>query len=260
MATPKARAGTANRDSYSHGEVAGYLHDRYHCRRLELAVGLLAGHLESAPGRPGPVVVDLGAGDGSACGRLADHGLRPIAGDIVPDAARAVRARGITAIALDAGECLPFRSGSLDGILAGEIIEHLFDPGLLLRECGRVLRRGGMLVVTTPNLAPAQDRLRFLAGRAPRQVDPFHEYLYLHIRPFTYSLLAYGLRRAGLTPIRLLSNYAVWRTRFGEIRCRWIADRWPTLGGSLIVAAVRPSGAAQPAPGTEPAWNQSARR
>jgi SAM-dependent methyltransferase len=236
----QAQATAANRERYTDNEVAGYLRDPYHRRRLELAVNLLGSTLTSGHGDAQSLVADLGANDGLACTWLAEQGFRPVACDIVPDARRIAHRRGLTTVGLDAGGELPFRSGVFDGILAGEIIEHLYDPGLLLRECRRVLRPGGILVLTTPNLATAQDRLRFLLGRAPRQVDPFHEYLYLHIRPFTYSLLAAGLRLAGLMPMRPLSNYVVWRTRFGEIRSGWAARHWPTLGGSLIVAAIRP--------------------
>jgi SAM-dependent methyltransferase len=228
----QARATAANRERYAGDEVAGYQRDSYHRRRLELAVDLLATGLAADS-----VVADLGAGGGQNSLLLARRGLLPVACDVVP----AARHSGMFAVGMDAGDCLPFRDGALDGVLAGEIIEHLYDPALLLRECRRVLRPGGVLVLTTPNLAAAQDRLRFLVGRAPRQVDPFHEYLYLHIRPFTYSLLAHGLRLAGLVPARPLSNYVVWRTRFGEIRSAWAARRWPTLGGSLVVAAVRPA-------------------
>lgn len=220
---------------YSGDEVAGYLRDPYHRLRLDLAVGLLCGHLP-----PGSVVADLGAGGGEVGVLLRERGLRPIACDAVLDAGRAAGRAGLPAIVLDVGEELPLRSGSLDGVLAGEVIEHVYDPALLLRECRRVLRPGGVLVLTTPNLATAQDRLRFLAGRSPRQVDPFHEYLHLHIRPFTHGLLTTGLRAAGLVPTALRSNHVVWRTRFGEIRSAWAARRWPALGGSLVVAAVRP--------------------
>ena len=238
---PQAQAVEANRQRYAHDEVAGYLQDPYHLRRLELAVRLLAAHLAADRGSGAPVVADLGAGSGLACNLLAQHGLRPIACDIMPQAQRSSRALGFPSIGLDVSAGLPFRTGALAGILAGEIIEHLFDPGLLLRECHRVLRPGGVVVVTTPNLAGLQDRLRFLAGRPPRQVNPFHEYLYLHIRPFTHVLLADGMRRAGLEPQDLASNYVIWRTRFGEVRSRTAARLWPSVGGSLVLAGVRPA-------------------
>lgn len=235
MRRVRSRALDANRRRYSGDEVAGYLRDPYHRLRLDLAVGLLCDGLPR-----GSLVADLGSGGGQVGGLLAARGLRPVACDAVPDAGRAALRAGVPAVALDVGEELPFRSGVLDGVFAGEIIEHLYDPALLLRECHRVLRPGGVLVLTTPNLAPAQDRLRFLLGRAPRQVDPFHEYLHLHIRPFTHGLLTTGLKAAGLVPTALRSNHVVWRTRFGEIRSAWAARIRPTLGGSLVVAAVRP--------------------
>ncbi|ONI84472.1 hypothetical protein ALI144C_15095 [Actinosynnema sp. ALI-1.44] len=237
MSRIHAQAVAANVAGYQHDEVAGYLAHAYHRRRLGLAISLLARHFAGYRGVP--LVADLGANDGQVCTWLADRGMRPIACDIVPHARQVAHARGLLTVGLDAGGPLPLRSACLDGILAGEIIEHLYDPARLLRECARVLRPGGILVVTTPNLAGAQDRLRFLLGRSPRQVDPFHEYLSVHIRPFTYGMLATGLRLAGLTPSRPLSNYVVWRTRFGEVSSGWAARLWPTLGGSLIVAAVR---------------------
>ncbi|MEU4446184.1 class I SAM-dependent methyltransferase [Actinosynnema sp. NPDC050801] len=238
MGRAQGRATAANRRRYAHDEVAGYLRDSYHRRRLRLALDLLGEHLDLAER---PLVADLGAGGGQVSAVLARRGARPIACDVVLDAGRAALRAGVPAVALDLGEPLPFRSGALDGILAGEVIEHVYDPASLLAECHRVLRPGGVLVLTTPNLATPQDRLRFLFGHAPRHVDPFHEYLHLHIRPFTAGLLATGLRLAGLTPTALRSNHVVWRTRFGDLRSARVARHLPTWGGSLVVSAIRPT-------------------
>ncbi|MEU3455198.1 methyltransferase domain-containing protein [Micromonospora sp. NPDC006766] len=62
-------------------------------------------------------------------------------------------------VCLDATRSLPFRAGSFAGLVTGELIEHVYDPVALLRECHRVLAPGGLLVLTTPNLATVQDRL-----------------------------------------------------------------------------------------------------
>jgi SAM-dependent methyltransferase len=253
VAGPDVHAATANRLVYRRDGASDYQGHRYHRTRLALAVQLLAEQLVVPGATRAPVVADLGSGGGAAEALLAERGLRPIACDVLPGPVRRAAADGRAAVQLDAAAGLPFGSGSLDGILAGELIEHLFDPAALLRECCRVLRPGGLLVITTPNLAGVQDRWRFLSGRAPRQVDPFHEYLYLHIRPFTYRLLATGLRAAGLMPVRVVSNYVVWRTRFCELRSRRAARRWPTLGGSLVIGAVRPERALRSVPATGPA-------
>ncbi|MGN5380582.1 class I SAM-dependent methyltransferase [Streptomyces lasalocidi] len=137
----------------------------------------------------------------------------------------------------DASQPFPFADGSLDGILAGDLIHMLFDPAAFLRECCRVLKPDGVLVVTTLNLASLQDRLRFLAGRAPFQIDPLHEVLRLHIRPFTFSALEETLRRTGWRPVARKSNHLVFRWGARKVFVRWPAVLWPSLGNALIVAA-----------------------
>ena len=46
---------------------------------------------------------------------------------------------------------LPLRDNSFDTITAGETIEHLENPAFFLRECKRVLKPKGKLIITTPN-------------------------------------------------------------------------------------------------------------
>ncbi|TLZ79090.1 MAG: class I SAM-dependent methyltransferase, partial [Methanobacteriota archaeon] len=49
----------------------------------------------------------------------------------------------------DAG--LPFRTGSVDSVVASEVFEHLTHPGGFIEEVWRILKPGGRLVLTTPN-------------------------------------------------------------------------------------------------------------
>ena len=46
---------------------------------------------------------------------------------------------------------MPIKNCVIDGIFAGELIEHLENPGLFLSECKRVLKRNGVIIITTPN-------------------------------------------------------------------------------------------------------------
>jgi SAM-dependent methyltransferase len=53
----------------------------------------------------------------------------------------------------------PFAPGHFDVIVALEVIEHLPDPGAYLRQVLRLLRPGGALLLTTPNIAGMSGRI-----------------------------------------------------------------------------------------------------
>ncbi len=61
-------------------------------------------------------------------------------------------------------EGIPYPDDSFDVVSAGEVIEHIYDPDRLLAETRRVLRPGGHVVLTTPNLQAWYNRALFVAG------------------------------------------------------------------------------------------------
>ncbi len=67
---------------------------------------------------------------------------------------------------------LPFRDSSFDSVLAGELLEHLQDPSLFLRESSRVLKPSGTLVLTTPNRKSLLNRL-FKSYEKPAHLSLF---------------------------------------------------------------------------------------
>lgn len=66
---------------------------------------------------------------------------------------------------------LPYPDNHFDVIYCGEVIEHLFDPDSLLKEAHRVLRPGGVLYMTTPNLFAWYNRVLMLFGISPLFVE-----------------------------------------------------------------------------------------
>ncbi|NEA03317.1 class I SAM-dependent methyltransferase, partial [Streptomyces sp. SID10116] len=62
---------------------------------------------------------------------------------------------------------LPFADGAADAVLFSEVVEHLVDPDSALDELRRVLRPGGHLMLSTPNLAAWYNRGLLLAGVQP---------------------------------------------------------------------------------------------
>lgn len=125
--------------------------------------------LARALGTVPQTVLDVGCGDGSAAataaGTLSAH--RMIGVDWSQDALRRA-SRHLTAVRgelTDPG--LPFADGIADAVLFSEVIEHLVDPDSALDELHRVLRPGGHLLLSTPNLAAWYNRALILAGVQP---------------------------------------------------------------------------------------------
>ncbi|MEU6712722.1 class I SAM-dependent methyltransferase [Nonomuraea sp. NPDC046802] len=233
----------ANLAVYSGGEeVRGYFSERYHAVRVLLARKQLGKALEKAALPAGLPVIELGAGGGRIVegGRLLGVlGSRHVVYvDFDPGALGSVEFRGHRRLCSDAATTLPFRDATVCAVVLGELIEHIYDTRRLLEECHRILAPGGVVVVTTPNLAALQDRVRFFAGRSPRHVNPLHRYLWLHIRPFTASSLTEVFGAAGFDVTELESNFVVWRKKSGgRFQSRSLARLFPRLGSILIVCA-----------------------
>jgi SAM-dependent methyltransferase len=134
-------------------------------------------------------VLDAGCGEGVLVDEYADR-LAITGVDANYSSAR-VRTASLTA--------LPFEDGYFDRTLCLDVLEHLSyeDQSRALAELHRVLRTGGELLVSVPNLAHLQSRVQFLLrGRLIRTAS---EYKHPGDRPVgEYLRLA---SRAGFTLI-----------------------------------------------------------
>lgn len=62
---------------------------------------------------------------------------------------------------------LPLADASADAVLFSEVIEHLVDPDSAMDELRRILKPGGHLMLSTPNLAAWYNRALLAAGVQP---------------------------------------------------------------------------------------------
>ena len=119
----------------------------------------------------GRSVLDVGCGAGYGAAELATHACSVAAIDVASDATeyasknyQPTNVHYAQASALS----LPFRDQAFDLITAFEVIEHLSDSKPMLAEARRVLRPGGLFLVSTPN------RLYYAESRAKDGPNPFH--------------------------------------------------------------------------------------
>jgi SAM-dependent methyltransferase len=71
-------------------------------------------------------------------------------------------------------DVFPFPDGSFDLVLCSEVIEHLgLDPMFMLAEINRVLRPGGCLLLTTPNVVSTRNTLKAILGYSPSFYSSF---------------------------------------------------------------------------------------
>jgi len=107
---------------------------------------------------------------------------------------------------------LPFRDGSFDLLVCCEAIEHLEHQYAFARELARVLRPGGWLALTTPNICNAASRLRFLlTGFYSLSIRPSSEFgrnrFIEHISCLTFWQLRHILHTAGLRVERVATDH-----------------------------------------------------
>jgi SAM-dependent methyltransferase len=232
---------------------------------LELAAGLEAGGTRAldVSCRNGEVMRALAARGFEVRGTRFERGLAPIEGMPIDEG-------------VDLTRGLPYPDESFDLVVLTEVIEHLENHRAALGEVARVLRPGGHLILTTPNIMRLDSRLAFMlsgmhkAKRRQIPLDtPLDEAHHFHNYPIPFVLLYYLMRINGLRLERLGHGkvkpfsyvlYAlfypvvaldtrlrlIWRERKPPVRelnrelARWMLDRRVLTEDNLIVRAHKP--------------------
>lgn len=130
-------------------------------------------------------LLDVGCWDGAATERYARRlGAAARGVELFEAQARAAEARGIEVARLDLETgCFPWGDGSMDVVLSNQVFEHLKNVWRPMTEIHRVLRPGGWLVLSVPNLASLHNRVLLALGRQPTSIRTLGP----HVRGYTFG-------------------------------------------------------------------------
>ena len=234
----------------SSGAAAGYLERVFRATERENRRAIL----RVLPRGHGGALLDLGTNTGAFTAKVAEHlGATRVAGvEFIDEHAAAARARGIEVVAADLDEGLPFGDGEFDTVHANQVIEHVRRTDGFLREIRRVLRPGGLALLSTNNLASWHNVVSLSLGLQPtpahvsdelivgNPLDPHHGRRHAdlgqsHLRLFTGRALMELCAAHGLEHVTLrTAGYYPLPPRIGRLAA--CVDR---AHGAFLVALVR---------------------
>lgn len=187
--------------------------------------------------KPNARILDAGCGAGPALRFLNQRGFLPFGSDLVEyplqQARRLIpRAR---LVQCDSDKPLPYAENSFDLILMSEVIEHVSSPEFTLGECFRVLRAGGAVAMTTPNLWDVR-RLYYPAlGRVwSGDADATHQTLF---NPQTMQRV---LTRSGFQKVRVRAGFKPLRwVSVRKLGVRTPLPGLPVIGNTLVAVGYK---------------------
>lgn len=180
----------------------------------------------------GKVVLDIGPAEligtinrdkeqESVLKRVTDSAQRVIGLEKSAEQVKALRERGYD---IREGDAEDFCMGEMfDAIVAGELIEHLSNPGMFLECAKRHLKPDGVLLLTTPNRFGAGV---FLSALLHNRIPTYNKPIAKHVMYFDENCLRDLLQRHGFTRFDL-SNY------------EWVGRPAPNLTTSVLNALLR---------------------
>jgi len=160
--------------------------------RVDIALKLL---------ESGDKLLDVGCGDGTL-GYYAKAKYKEVYGvDISEKALNIARKRGVITFKVDLNkEALPFSNNFFDAVTCLDVIEHVIDPRFLVGEIHRVLKKGGILIISTPNIRYWRYLFSLIfKGRFPKTSNDTELWDGGHLHYFTFKdvedlLTKYGFK------------------------------------------------------------------
>lgn len=168
-------------------------------------------------------ILELGCGDGVLTEMLRKHN-KVIAIDLE---------KGDIHHDLQNGLPPNLQDGKFDYVIASELIEHIWDNGLLLQHMSKALKPHGKIILSTPNLASLGRRIMLLFGKNPH----VENFLYFneagHVKHYTFKDFKYLLEKNGFIVEKLYGD-VIMLSNNGKLWSKGLAKLFPKLSRCII--------------------------
>ncbi|OGY26354.1 MAG: hypothetical protein A2Z42_03440 [Candidatus Woykebacteria bacterium RBG_19FT_COMBO_43_10] len=166
------------------------LKDTHHLPKIKYPTGSLRVDEAFKLVKQGKRFLDVGCGTGTLAYLVKENFDEVYGVDIEEAAVKEAKKIGVKASTLNVNEqILPFADGYFDTITCLAVIEHVFEPEVLIAELARVTKRGGMLILDTPNMRYLKYLFSIIInGEFPKTSgDIEHSYDGGHLHYFTFK-------------------------------------------------------------------------
>jgi SAM-dependent methyltransferase len=154
----------------------------------------------------GKVVLDLPCGEGAFTKRMLESGANVFSADFL----NILRIPHGQFSVVDMNQRLPYADAMFDAVVCIDGIEHIERPFDFIRECQRIIRKGGVLIISTPNLSALRSRWRYLlTGFHQGEKSPLDESEYTplhHLSLVSFPELRYRLHANGFKVAAVRTN------------------------------------------------------
>jgi methionine biosynthesis protein MetW len=153
------------------------------------------------------VVLDLGCGDGAVGEFLIQKFNNEVYGlDFSSQALNVAKKRGLKVTHGSSEEAFPFPDNKFDMVFWGDNIEHIFHPEKTIKEIFRVLKPGGRVIISCPNMGYWRYRVEYLLTGEISTTEWITKYPWesQHIRFFSKRLLNLFLKLNGFSEKRFI--------------------------------------------------------
>ncbi len=162
------------------------------------------------------VVIDAPAGTGITSDLLAQYGAQVMAFDLFPEY---FKSKTVHCKRADITQGIPVAADTADMLICQEGMEHFSDQLKVMKECNRVLKTGGLLVITTPSASNLAAKLSYLLfeSESSHQMPPneIHD-IWMADESLTQEIYYGHIFLIGLQKLRILGRLSGFRIK--EIR------------------------------------------